>query len=427
MNSRRYGTPLPIEWVVDGAGGTKTATLTPGAAQSVVFALPGTAKLSPNGHFACANGKHVEVVTTFDQAAAGGSVVNADELPRIVQSFREYNPDVWGVVRDENVWTGPITKNIIEKINNRYRSASWDRAQISAADGDTVVTLYFWLPDGSENMEDGPEQYYRWVGWDRNAKITITLAASTAIAAVSTGAVIKTSAAFRVWQASYSFRRPPKPVISAWKRYLSVVATGGNTVTLRNYGDPGSLKNVSKQVRIAHLLELMNVLGLGGVSTLDTITSFECDIFNQLKVDNVIALYMEYRRMFGHQASSAVHDGAGFPNTMAATPNGDLKAATMMFMPIRYTSVQQRVQNLMRWPVPADLEYKRDQAAGGPSSGNHFVLSNELHETDAQGEVLLRRMAGISPSVQVASVNPRAAQLNRNQLFASGAVFNVPT
>lgn len=427
MSLRRYGTSIPVDWVVINGGGAKSVSLTPsGSAQQVSFGLPATAKLAPNGHYACAPGKWFELVTTFDQAAAGGAAVNADQLPVIIKSIREYNPDVWGVVRDENVWTGPVAKNVIEKVANGYRGAYLDRAQISSADGDTVVTLYWFLPDVNENFEDGPEQDYRWIGWDKNTQITITLDANTAIAAASTGAVVKTSATFRMWQNTYSLRRPPLPAMNIWKRYLSPAVAAGNTITLRNFGDPGSFKNGSKQVRILFLAELMNVLGLPGISTADTITSYECDIFNQLRIDNVISLMMEFRRMIGHQAGSAnQHDGAGFPHTMAATPNGDMKAATLMFLALRYPSTLQRVQNLMRWPVPADLEYKREQPSGGPSSGNHFVLSCERHETDDAGQAILRRMAGISPAVQTPSVNPRFAQLTPNQRFGSGKVFAV--
>lgn len=426
------GTRIPIDMVVVNGGGAKTSTLTPSSSltQKVQFQLPPDAKLNPHNDWACFDGFRVKVSTTFDQAASGGSAVNADQLPCIIKSFRYSNQDAFGVMMDDQVYTGARAKNIIERVANGYENYGWDRAQIASSDGDSTVTMYYKLSFGTANVDVGPEAFYHWLGWHKNGILDVTLDLSTAVAQFSTGAVIKSNTIISAEVMPVSLRNPPLPLLSAWKQYLPPVVSAGNAITLRNFGDPQSLKNASKQVRVATIVELMNVLGLGGASTADTITTFWSDQLNQPKCENLDFLMQEFRDLIGgHNGSANLHDGAGFPQTMAATPNGSIQVATLLGMFWRYSTQRQRIANLMRWAVPADLTYYRDQPSGGPSSGTHVVLSQEIHEPDATAVATLVKMAG--PALvgkQIPYTNPlaeanRAAGKYAPWMFAQPRVF----
>jgi|GEM_PF-4793976 len=426
------GTRIPMDMVVVNGGGAKTSSLTPGAAQKVQFQLPPDAKLNPHNNWACFDAIWVSVSTTFDQASSGGSAVNADQLPAIIKSFRFANNDLFGVMIDDQVATGPVAKNIMERVSNGYENAAWDRAQIASTDGDSTVTLYFKLPLGTANVDTGPEAFMHWLGFHKNAVLDVTLDVSTAIAQFSTGAVIKSATVIKAWVTPVALRNPPLPLLARWKRYLSPVVSAGNAITMRNVGEAQGLTNASKQMRIASLFEIMNVLGLGGVSTADTITSFLSDQLNQPKVDNVEAFMLAFRDLIGgHVGAANLHDGAGFPHTMAATPNGSMQVATLLFLAWRFSTPRQQIANLMRWPVPADLTYYRDQASGGPSSGQHLILTQEIHEADLSAVATMRKMAGpVLAAAPPEYSNPRAqanAKANKyaDWMFASPRVFKV--
>jgi len=426
------GTRIPMDMVVVNGGGAKTSTLTPSSSntQKVQFQLPPDAKLNPHNDWACFDGFRVKVTTTFDQAASGGSNVNADQLACILKSVRYQNNDVFGVMMDDQVYTGPRAKNIIERVSNGYEAYGWDRAQIASTDGDSTVTFYLKLSFGTANVDIGPEAFYHWLGWHKNGLLDVTLDVSTAIAQFSTGAVIKSNTVISAEVLPVALRNPPLPLLAAWKQYTSPVVSGANQIVLRNFGDPQSLKNASKQVRVATIVELMNVLGLGGVSTADTITSFWSDQLNQPKCENLDFLMMEFRDLIGgHVGSANLHDGAGFPQTMAATPNGSIDVATLVGYFWRYSTQRQQIANLMRWTVPADLTYYRDQPSGGPSSGLHVILSQEIHEIDAPGAATLIKMAGGALSAKQLTYRDPRAQSNRmnnkyaNWMFAQPQAF----
>jgi len=423
-----------MDLVVVNGGGAKSATLTPSASltQKTQFQIAPDAKLNPHNNWACFDSIWVSVSTTFDQAASGGSAVNADQLPCIIKSFRFANNDLFGVMLDDQVCTGPIAKNIIERVANGYENPAWDRAQIASTDGDSTVTLYFKLPLGTANVDTGPEAFMHWLGFHKNAILDVTLDLSTAIAQFSTGAVIKSNTIIKAWVTPVALRNPPLPLISRWKRFLSPVASAGNMIVMRNVGEAQGLTNASKQVRIATLVEVMNVLGLGGASTADTITSFMSDQLNQPKLDNIEAVMLAMRDLIGgHVGAANIHDGAGFPHTMAATPNGSMQVATLLGFFLRFSTQRQRIDNLMRWAVPADLTYYRDQASGGPSSGQHLILTQDIHEPDQSAIATMRKMAGpVLQSAAIPYTNPRAqanamAGKHADWMFGQPRVFKV--
>lgn len=430
MNTRHYGTPVHIDLVVAPGTGTKSVALASQVAtQQTTFQLPSDAKLNPNGDWACGPGFWFKFATQVNQGGAG-SPLNPDDLARIVASFKVNDPDCFGVLMDDQVYTGPNTKNMIEFINNGCKNAAWDRMQIPITSGNTTIVLYFFLAFGTDNNDDGPEMFFHWLGWHKNTVITITLAGNTALAAASTGASTNTATTVTGWAPAYSLRRPVLPTLAIWKRYLSPAATGANVITVKNLGDAGSARNVSKQVRIAGIFELSSLVGLSGVTAdMSTILSFWSDQLNQPRVDNIDSLVTEFRRMIGHRGpitsgtiGQAAHDGGGFPYTQSTQLNGAAQVATLLALPVRYSSPEQRMENLMRWPAPADLVYYRDQPAGGPGAGlNNYILTQEMHEITASGIAILFKKAGIPMTTPIIPVHRRFR--NAEQAFGCGKVI----
>lgn len=422
-----YGTKIPIDLVITPGTGQKTVSLPAQAAsQSTTFQLPPDAQLNPNGDWAISPGVYFKASMSVLQAT-GTNPINADDLARVLASVKVNDPDVFGVLCDDQVFTGPVLKNLIEFISNNYRNASWDRAQIPTANGTTAIVLYFFIPFAPTCFADGPEMFMLWAGWLKNTIFTFTLSGNTALAAVSANATVSTATVVSGWMETISMRRPPLPPLFTWKRYLSQTATAGNNIIIKNLGDPGSLKNSQKQVRLAFLMEVMNVKGLPGVSALNTITDFWSNQFNQPRTDNPDSMMLALRRDLGHRGPMSLltlDDGAGFPYTADAKPAGGAMDANGLVFPYRFSSMDQRIQNLMRVPVPADYAVYRDQPSGGPGAGlQHWILSAEISEIAQAGVTSLASKAGIPLTTKVVRTNPHTRTLTANQAYGTGQVI----
>jgi len=421
--SRRFGAPLILDLRPGGSG--VSASVTPGAASvPVSFTSPTLKQAVGADNFPLCRGIMVKAVTTFDQAASGGSVVYWDELFRAIASYSVNIPKL-GLTHDPNVFTGPVAKHICEFFSLGYQYCDYSRVFISASDGDTTITLYTFLPFTNETVED-PEAFWVWVGWLRDMELIVTVAAESALAAVSTGAKIKTPTTLTAWLECYVSPQPSLPAISQWNRYLTPASASSNLALLQKVGMSGNgINEVEKRSRLMALLEVMSPLGLGGATTGDNITSFGCPELNQDITTNIDGFFASFRSAIGSRgnpnaisSSAPAADMAGgmYSNignlTSSAFQNNGLK-----FVPWRFTPLNGRIEYAPK--VYGDLTLTRGMTSP-PSSGNHLIITNEIRQLTADKKNELQAETGFpSAARQTFSSRP----LREEQRFGHGELI----
>lgn len=396
MAARETGTGITIDLAANGAN---SVSVTPGPSiVPVQFTMPAP-KFDARGNWPKATGIAVHVTTTFDQAASGGSVVNWDMLPVIIDSMQVQIP-ILGVTHETTAYTGPIAKHLIEYVSLGYSYYGGARAQIASTDGDTTVDFYVFLPFMNNAFYSGL-QFCPWVGWLTNMQVSINMAASTALAAFSTGAVTKTPTTIKAWVEAVPSKRLTFPTFSQWRNYIAPAA-GSNQALLQNVGQQGGLTSVVPGSRLAGIFEMMNVLGLGGASTADNYTSFSMDLLSQPYTVNVDSFLLDYidnqngrsGRTRGATGATVMHPMAGNPYTLAATPN-TVNAATAMFLPWRSCGRDAEIGKQPKFQGNLTLVRTFSSAV---TSGNYPIVTNELRQLSRESAAQLGAMAGLTPA-----------------------------
>lgn len=396
MSAREAGKGITIDLAANGA---TSVSVTPGASiVPIQFTMPAP-KFDARGNYPKATLIAIHVTTTFDQAASGGSAVNWDMLPVIIDSMQVQIP-VIGVSHETSAYTGPIAKHVIEYMSLGYSYYGGARAQIASTDGDTTVDFYVALPFMNNAFYAGL-QFCPWVGWLTNMQVSINMAASTALAAFSTGAVTKTPTTVKAWVEAVPTKRLTFPTFSQWRNY-NAPAAGSNQALLQNVGQQGGLTCVSPGSRLAAIVELMNVLGLGGASTADNYTSVSCDLLSQPYTTNVDAFLLDFidnqngrsGRTRGATATTVMHPMAGNPYTLAATPN-TVNAATAMFIPWRSPGRDAEIGKQPKFQ--GNLTFIRTFTSA-VVSGNFPFVTNELRQLSRDSAAQLGLMAGLTPA-----------------------------
>lgn len=418
--SRRFGAPLILDLRPGGSG--VSASVTPGAAAvPVSFTAPTLKQAIGTDNYPLCRGIMTKNVVTLDQAASGGSAINWDELFRINGSFSTNLPK-FGLMHDPTVFTGPVAKHIAEFFALGYSYCDVARVQISASDGDTTVTLYTFLPFTNETLED-PEAFWIWVGWMREMELIFTVAAASAIAAASTGAVVKAPCTLTAWLECYVSPQLALPAISQWNKYTTTAANNQTLALVQKMGMTGNgINDVEERSRLLALLEVMSPLGLGGASTGDLFTSFSCPELSQDQTNNIDGFLTSFRSAIQKRgnpgslsASIATHDGAGGLHTLAATPNGSLFSSTLKFIPWRYAPLNGRIEYAPK--VYGDLTLNRGFTSP-PSSGLHLIITNEIRQLTEGKKKALLGDANISPNTPRVPFSSRP--LRQEQQFGHG-------
>jgi hypothetical protein len=343
---------------------------------------------------------------TFDQAASGGTAVNWDDLPRVSTGLELVHP-LWGTMLTKETGAGPILKHVIEFIGSGYQYAGdGARAQIAAADGDSTCSLYLTYPLAQRFMIRPTDQAC-WIGWLDQLLMNFSVGAASTIAAVSTGAVIKTPSTLQCWMDYVLDNKLEVPNLAFWHRYEH--NAGSQTIRLLSMGSFGP-KATKKVERILGLYELMNVSGLGGATTSDNITRFFFEQRGVDRVTNVDAVVKNYLRVVGYprgpkggNGNNALHDLAGNPYTMAATPNTTLNASTLMYFPI--TAPGRQMEVTKAWKFAGDLTITQEYTTT-PTTGSHKVVAQTIREFEpAMVKELLARAGKTSASVDVPLAN----------------------
>jgi hypothetical protein len=311
----------------------------------------------------------IKVVMTFDQAAAAGVKLNADDLYRQISAVYLTSPDL-GTVYPRKHMKGPLLGLVAQPIGNGYRFPFAMRPQIATADGDTTVTLVCYLPLGMFCFTKG-HHLGVWAGHLAEGTLEVDIAASDALAAVAVGAVIKAPTYVEATAIYMPESEARIPLLALFRQY----ETPGNLTnhTIRNIGVGDGLNGVDRGCGLALLAYLSNKKGLGGADTIDKITAVEIPSRAQQRTLQPES-YMEdfWQQMGGNAtsggsiASDVQNEGGRWPYEMGAAvdkPNH----SSGLFMPFIAPGAEQELTKIQKWQGDylINLEYSATPAAAG--------------------------------------------------------------
>lgn len=277
----------------------------------------------------------VKVVTTFDQAAMGGSVVNPDKLWKAMASFQVSCPILGELYAHRNT-RGAVLGNIIQVMGNGYNQYPLN-AQIASADGDTTLTLYYRIPFALEFLKK-PHETAPWTGMLEGGTLECKLDLSTVFDSDSTGAVLKAPTNFRAW---LELVPAPEAVIHTpmhWREYQ----TPGSTTRhqLLDMGAPDGLKGVDigKGAGLPFLAYLTDATGIGlsGADGVDNIIGLDINWRDQDRIDVpeafMVALFeMKRRAQYtggGGVKGATITNDLGWPFAIADANSANLAGAS---------------------------------------------------------------------------------------------------
>ena len=337
--------------------GSESASVTPGAAQvSSVFNIAGLDPVNALGHRMYAQAFWLHMTTTFDPDAAG-SAVNHDKLPKVLASGRLFSP-LLGEYFPAKMTRGPVLYHIIGVLASGYQYPQGARTQIPAStDTDVTIDLYFKFPLANEYLKK-PHETSFWVGLFDQGALEASCEISTALDGDYAGAVLKTPTTFRAWVVTQA---SPDIYLGCPVQWRDREVTGGGTQpTLLNVGQETQLTGVKSGCGLAWLSWLTNAtgIGMGGPDGTDNLTQVELPWRGQKNVRNLDPFFVALREAAGKRVgpisgiAAAVHDGGGWPFTMADTPSNRLAAsAQSMFLPSCSLGWMPRRASFSGWPA----------------------------------------------------------------------------
>lgn len=377
-------------------GSSNSVTLTPTTADtSATFTIQGVSG-ALNGAYKRATAIAGRLRVGFDQAASGGATVNWDQLPRVISGL-EINSPLFGLMASKESTSGPVLKHLIEFVGQGYRYGDAARAQIAAADGDTAVDLYFCFPLAQQCLVR-PHDCTPWVGWLDKTQVTFSLGSTTALDAVSTGAVIEATTNVQMWCEYHVDNDLELPAIPSWQLYQRAAASA-NSILIEGMGAARGIRNVENFDRLAGLFWHMDVGGFGGPDGADNITELYLPALGIDRTINIDAFFRRFRSYaqrnvahVGGNGTSALHDsGSNGYESMAAAVNSTLNSSTAMYLPIVAPSPAAEITKMPK--IAGDIELTA-RFTSTPSSGLHKFTAYTFKSLDKAGRAELLARAG---------------------------------
>lgn len=357
------------------ANGNKTVIFTPGSSQSFDFFVDGSVNISPEGKPLCATGQVIEVSTTVNNPSTGTASLKDDDLARLIQTVQMHG-DPLGTILDNTVGTGPILKHLLEFVGLGFnRGPDAPVATITVPGSATTSATYtkrLEIPH-SQAWHANPIASALWLGIIHQLKITVTLAASTALGAVSTGATSSgAGSTLRVVTPVVPNSNWHWPILAQW--ILETPEGGSNTVKLRKFGEANASGSnpVDYIHTIAYLSNKVGLPGNQGIDNIRSINSPKLGIYNMENVNQFALARLEAQR-WGQspvglaQNMNVVQD--------AVSDGNDLDV--LKFLMLRQPGLDMRLDGTK--PVKAGYELPIELTYNGATpSTNHAVVIGSL-------------------------------------------------
>lgn len=346
-----------------------------------------------------------------DQASSGGAVIRPDQLYRLLQSFQLKCDDLGFLYQPGDI-NGPQMGLIANVVSNGYRLPYQLRSDISASDGDTAVTVVIDIPLAHKCFFKG-HQTGIWNGHlKRNGELQVNVAASTALDAVSTGAVFKTTCDVR---AELVFTSEPEARVPAIWTWRTRNTPGGETKhTIRNMCQGAGVTGASGIGKIAFLAYLADVAGLGGADGVDNITRVFLRDRGQESHNLTTPFFgttpfllsfiedTRDRNIFGSS------QGLTYPMQLGTNQEQSPNGATTMMLPLFWPHPDgQDVSKLQEWQGDYSVEF--DYTAT-PSAQAAWLSLEQSYLTQQQIEFLMGDRMGLPSSLF--TTHAKVRQLN---------------
>lgn len=335
----------------------------------------------------------------FDQAASGGSAVQADQLYRILSSIKLSSDDI-GVLYGPGDLNGPALGLIAQVISARYALPIQPRTAIASTDGDTAVDLVIEIPLAHRCFWKG-HQTGIWNGFlKRGGQLDVTWGSSTCYDAVSTGAVIKATTDIRAELVYTSEPEARPPVFWHWR--LRNTPGSETKHTIRNVCQGAGITGAMGAGKIAFLAYLANVNGLGGAGGVDNITRVYPRDRGQGNHNLSTPFFgpASYMADFVEETRRAnimpVAVGQAYPFGLGTQVEGRGNVATAYCLPYFWPDLEgQQVSKLQEWSGDYYLEHDYTSTPSGLGAWLSLELS---YLTAAQEEFLMGERMGLPSS-----------------------------
>ncbi len=418
---RNYGVPQFVDLVPDGA-----SSITPGTSPTLVEFLFQAPKSGVGDSWPIGTNYIIAADVTVDQAASGGSAIEWENW--FVSAFDSFNVDVplLGTTHTRDTYQAAIAKHVIEFVSSGYTYTEGARAQILSTDGDTLITVYQVLPMAHE-CNDRPHHSGFWLGWLNAAKIQAWMATSTAVAAYSTGAVIKAPTTVRGWVEYIVSDELIMPVVNQWHRYTAPAA-GQTTHFLTGIGTANGLNDVKDGSRLVGLFEMMSQgesggVNMGGATSANHYTSMNIPQLSQDQTVNVDAYFAAYRRVIGGHRGPISYgptslpivaaDGRGNPYNIAGSQTGHLNSAGAWYIPIRAPGRNFQLSKQPKFFGDLKRSITLDTTV---NTGNYVWVTNEFRELGESKKAEMIAKTGRAGTLERILTNPQGGQHNRTSL-----------
>jgi hypothetical protein len=338
--------------------------------------------------------------TQVDQPASAGSIIKPDQLYRVLSSIQLKCDDL-GTLYSPGDLSGPALGLIAQVVSAGYRFPYHLRSDIPAADGDTPFTIIVDVPLAHMCFAKG-HQTGIWNGHlKRNGELQVNLASSTALDAVSTGAVLEATTDVRAELVYTSEPEARVPTIWTW-RVRNTVA-GETKHTIRNICQGAGITGASGVGKIAFLAYLSDQNGLGGADGIDNITrvyprdrsqqshNMSTPFFGPSSFLYSFIEDVRDRNLFG------AAQGLTYPQALGTNQEQAPNGATTLFLPYWWPHVDgQDVSKLQEWQGDYNIEH--DYTAV-PSGQALWLTLEQSYLTKQQEEFLMGDRMGLPASM----------------------------
>lgn len=330
-----------------------SVAVTPGASQqNATFSIKGLSGVTGDMRN-YAQGFWLHLTTVVDPDGAG-SAVNHDKLYKVLASARLFSP-LLGEVYPHKQTRGAVLGHIIQVLGLGYQYPQGARTVIPAStDTDVTIDLYFYLPLAQGFLEE-PMESAQWTGLFDDGALEGTVDVSTILDGDYAGAVIKATTALR---AVCQYVPSPHHYVGFPVQWRDrEIAGGGTQPVLHGVGQETQLNGVKSGCGLFWLSWLTNAtgIGMGGPDGTDNITQIELPWRAQRLLRNLDPFFLALRAAVGKRVgpstngTTAMHDSAGWPFTLADSPvNRPGASGQSMFIPLVFPTARAKTSKFQR-------------------------------------------------------------------------------
>jgi hypothetical protein len=374
----------------------RSLAYTPGDEQEVsLFMRTATKNRTAGGQPYVAVDTTIAVDTTVEQVSTGTNPILSQDLARLLKYVQIFSP-FDGVILDKKTGTGPVLDLAISFIGQGFsRAGDAPLVTITVPEtdpNDQAVTKYFTFPWEQRILFDSSAST-PWLGALDNMEIAIGLAASTALAAVSTGAGTKGASKVR---AGTSYAISPfwrQTYLPYWR--VDQPASGSDGLSFQNFGGTGP--SSTKAVDIVHTIgQLSSLAGLPGNLTFDTITGIIAPAFGLDDIANIDLLVKERinAQSYGRIGSDDFANGG---NHVQGTPNVGMALDALLFLLLRQPSLEMKPETMLRYDSNSRLPL-REEFSEEREGADAFLIGGLRERNDGKMRELSALSGGRMPT-----------------------------